>query len=52
MKSTRPRPDLLLVLARTDRHGIAELVGTVCYRPVATSSLSPRSFCPSSSVRT
>jgi len=32
MKPTRPRPDLLLVLARTDRHGVAELLGTVCYR--------------------
>ena len=32
MKPTPPRPDLLIVLARTDQHGLAELVGTVCYR--------------------
>jgi len=32
MKPSRPRRDLLLVLARTDRHEFAELVGTVCYR--------------------
>ncbi len=32
MKPSRPRPDLLIVLARSDEHGIAELTGQVCYR--------------------
>jgi hypothetical protein len=32
MKPTPARPDLLLVLARTARHGTAELFRTVCYR--------------------
>ena len=32
MKPSRPRPDLLLVLARAEEHGIAELAGQVCYR--------------------
>ncbi|WP_432983181.1 hypothetical protein [Dactylosporangium sp. CA-233914] len=32
MKPSAPRTDLVLVLARTEQHGIAELVGTICYR--------------------
>lgn len=32
MKSSRPRPDLLLVLARNNRHGFTELIGNLCYR--------------------
>jgi hypothetical protein len=32
LQPTRLRPDLLLVLARTDQHDVAELVGTVRYR--------------------
>lgn len=32
MKPSRPRPDLLLVLARTTRHGSTELTGSICYR--------------------
>ncbi|MFG2042214.1 hypothetical protein [Dactylosporangium sp. NPDC048998] len=32
MKPSRPRSDLLLILARSDEHGIAELAGHVAYR--------------------
>src|SRR5690349_1066396 len=39
MKPSRPRSDLLLILARSDEHGIAELTGHVAYRydPAITS---------------
>ncbi|GAA1578707.1 hypothetical protein GCM10009827_120280 [Dactylosporangium maewongense] len=32
MQPSRPRPDLLIVLARTDEHGLAQLAGHICYR--------------------
>lgn len=32
MKASRPRPDLLLVLARTHQHGSTALTGQICYR--------------------
>lgn len=32
MKPSRPRPDLLLVLARNTRHSFTVLTGTLCYR--------------------
>jgi hypothetical protein len=32
MKSSRPRQDLLLVLARTEQYGVAYLTAQICYR--------------------
>ena len=32
MKPSRPRPELLLSLSRTDRHGCTELDAVICYR--------------------